>query len=93
MFWVCVSSLNFKPQMNLWRFNTPIVDESIDPLLSQLPSGLMVVVVISPAEHHQALRLGIPNEGKVLKQLLRVPADPLKKAAKEAPWEKKRRPV
>ncbi|KAG7240188.1 hypothetical protein INR49_027228 [Caranx melampygus] len=55
-----------------------VSNESIDPLLSQLPSGLMVVVVISPAEYHQAFRLGIPNEGKVLKQLLRVPADPLK---------------
>lgn len=44
----------------------PVINEPIDSLLSQLPSVLMVIVVISPAEHHQAFRLGVPNVGQVL---------------------------
>lgn len=44
----------------------PVINEPIDSLLSQLPSVPVVIVVISPAEHHQAFRLGIPNVGEVL---------------------------
>lgn len=43
----------------------------------------MVVVVIPPAEHHQAFRLGIPNEGNVLQQFLSVAADALKESRKK----------
>ena len=63
---------------NYKDIHIPIIDEPIDPLLSQLPSVLVVVVVVSPAKHHQAFRLGIPNVGKVLKQLFSVATDPLK---------------
>lgn len=52
-----------------------IVDEAIDSLLPQRPPGLVLVVVLPPAEHHQAFRLGIPNVGKVLQQLLSVGTD------------------
>lgn len=44
----------------------PIIDKSVDPLLSQLPSVLVVIVVNSPAEHYQSFRVGIPNIGQVL---------------------------
>lgn len=53
-----------------------IVDEPIDSLLSQLSPDVVFVVVISPAEHHQALRLGVRNVGEVLQQLLSVGTDP-----------------
>lgn len=58
--------------------NLPIIDEPVNSLLPQLPSVLMVVVVIAPAKHHQTFRLGIPNVGKVLQQLLGVATNPLK---------------
>lgn len=45
--------------------NLPVIDEAINSLLSQLPSDLVLVVVLSPAEHHQAFRLGIFNVGQV----------------------------
>lgn len=61
------------------HFSLPIVDEPINSLLSQHPSRLMVVVVLSPAEHHQAFSLGIPDVVKVLQQLFSVGTDPLKK--------------
>lgn len=48
------------------HLNLPIIDEPIDALLSQLPSGLVVVVVLSPAEHNQAFRLGVADESEVL---------------------------
>lgn len=56
----------------------PVINEPIDSLLSELSSDLVVVVVFSPAEHHQAFRLGIANVGNVLQQLLSVATDPLK---------------
>lgn len=65
------------------HFNLPIIDEPINALLPQPPSVLMVVVVISPAEHHQPFRLGIPNEGEVLQQLLSVATDPLEEEDNE----------
>lgn len=59
------------------KFHLPIIDEPINALLSQLPPGFVIVVVISPAEHHQAFGLGISNEAKVLQQLLSVGTDSL----------------
>lgn len=46
--------------------NLPVIDEPINALLPQLPSGLVFIVVISPAEHHQAFRLCVTNVGEVL---------------------------
>lgn len=63
-------------------FNSPVIDKPINSLLSQLPSVLVVVVVFSPAEHHQAFRLGISDVGEVLKQLLGVATDTLKEQDK-----------
>lgn len=57
----------------------PVVDEAVDALLPQLPPGLVVVVVVPPAENHQALRLGVADVGDVFQQLLRVAADTLEK--------------
>lgn len=57
----------------------PVVDEAVDALLPQLPPVLVVVVVVSPAENHQALRLGVADVGDVFQQLLRVAADALEK--------------
>lgn len=56
----------------------PVVDEAVDALLPQLPAVLVVVVVVSPAENHQAFRLGVADVGDVFQQLLRVAADSLK---------------
>lgn len=67
-------------------FDSPIIDEPINSLLSQLPSVLVIVVVISPAEHHQAFRLGIPDVGEVLKQLLGVATDTLKEQDRRFNW-------
>lgn len=57
----------------------PVVDEAVDALLPQLPPVLVVVVVISPTENHQAFRLGVADVGDVLQQLLCVATDSLKK--------------
>lgn len=65
-------------------FNLPIIDQPINTLLSQRPSVLMVIVVISPAEHHQAFRLGIRNEGKILQQLLSMGTDSLQEQPKKS---------
>lgn len=58
----------------------PVVDEAVDALLPQLPAVLVVVVVVSPAEHHQAFGLGVADVGEVFQQLLRVAADSLRRA-------------
>lgn len=65
------------------NMNLPIIDEPVDPLLSQPPSVFVVIVVNSPAENHQSFRLGIPNVGKILQQLLGVATDPLKQRPQE----------
>lgn len=70
-------------QREAWNISLPIIDEPVDPLLSQLPSVLMVIVVNSPAENHQSFRMSIPNVGKILQQLLRVSTDPLKQRPQE----------
>lgn len=63
-------------------FGLPVIDEAVDALLPQLLSVLVVVVVLSPAEHHQAFGLSLPDVVNVFQQLLRVGADPLKRHAK-----------
>lgn len=65
-------------EKNTSHFTVPVINKTVNTLLSQLLSGLMIIVVISPAEHHQALGLGIIDVGKVLKQLLSVGTDSLK---------------
>lgn len=52
-----------------------IIDEPVDTLLFQLRPIFFVVVVISPAEHHQAFRLGLPDVVEVLQQFLGVATD------------------
>lgn len=59
----------------------PVIDEPIDALLPQLPPGLVVVVVVSPAEDHQAFGLGLFDVVEVLQELLGVSADALEEQA------------
>lgn len=61
------------------RAGLPVVDEAVDAFLSQLPPVLVVIVVISPAENHQAFRLCIADVGDVFQQLLCVAADSLER--------------
>ena len=65
------------------NFNLPVINEPVDPLLSQLPPGFVVVVVVSPAEHHQAFGLSLPDVVEVLQQLLGVSADSLEEQQKQ----------
>lgn len=39
----------------------PVINEAIDAFVPEHPSILVVIVVISPAEDHQAFRLGFCN--------------------------------
>lgn len=61
-----LASRRFNVVLDGFYFNLPIVDQSINSLLSQLPSVLVLVVVIAPAEDHQTFTLGLPDVGEVL---------------------------
>lgn len=61
------------------KFNLPIIYEPIDSLLPELPPDCMVVVVVPPAEHHQAFGLSLPDVMQVLQELLGVGTNSLER--------------
>lgn len=59
------------------KFSLPIIYEPINSFLPQLLPGFVVIIVIAPAEHHQAFGLSLPDVMQVLQQLLSVGTDAL----------------
>ena len=55
----------------------PVVDEPVYTLLPERPPVVMVIVVITPAEHDQAFRLGHLDVAHVFQQLLSMSTDTL----------------
>ena len=55
----------------------PVVDEAVDTLLPEDIAVVVVVVVLTPAEHHQAFGLGLLDEAGALQELLCVGTDSL----------------